>query len=180
MGCRAVEGDHQLKPESFFISLDENGQKYTTLSFNKCKNKTQNCWQKKQRKPSRIYLWEAWELIVSCHYIGQIPPNTPAFSVHPKEEDYTVNLWQVNKVTSSFGYSNWIWLLCDNSSKLAVVNSRWLECNCNIMVIFLTFLTIYAKPCLQSTTIQKLPETNHVSEMWIDPKFSLEKIKTHN
>lgn len=46
MGRRAKEENHLLKPESFIIWQDENGQKYATLSFKECTKKHKDAGEK--------------------------------------------------------------------------------------------------------------------------------------
>lgn len=97
MGCRAKEGNRQLKPESFIIGQDENGQKYATLSFNECRKKNTKM-PVRETKKAYVDLFEQSgnhlcpvTSLEKC--LSLLPANPPAFLFHLKQTNYTKDVW---------------------------------------------------------------------------------------
>lgn len=92
MGRRAKEGNRELKPGSFNICIDENGLKYATLSFNEStKNHKDHNERNKQRLRGFMYEQPGNPRcpVASLEkYLSLLPPNPPAFYLHPKRSGY--------------------------------------------------------------------------------------------
>lgn len=87
-GRRGKEGNRNLRPESFQVMVDENGQKYVTMTFNEATKNHQN--PQERRKDSRRGFMYTLPEDSHCpvasleKYLSLLPPNPPAFYLHPK------------------------------------------------------------------------------------------------
>lgn len=97
MGRRAKEGNRQLKPDSFIIRQDENGQKYATLSFNECTKNYKDAGERNRERLRGFMFAQPGNPLCPVaslkKYLSLLPPNSPAFYLHPKRTNFTNYNW---------------------------------------------------------------------------------------
>ncbi|KAF3859119.1 hypothetical protein F7725_021518 [Dissostichus mawsoni] len=89
-GRRGNEGNRQLKPSSFTTKTDENGLKYATLTFNE-HTKNHNDPQARNKESTRGFMCELpgdplCPVSSLEKYISLLPPDAPAFYLHPRRQ----------------------------------------------------------------------------------------------
>ncbi|XP_076842064.1 uncharacterized protein LOC143486104 isoform X4 [Brachyhypopomus gauderio] len=137
LGRRPKEGNRQLKPESFVICKDNNGLRFATLTLNEAsKNRKEPNERVREIRQGLMYE-QPGDLLCPVasleKYLAVLPPNPPAFYLHPKRTNDTSDVWYSREPMGV----NFLGSMLPRICKAAGIK------------------TVYTNHCLQSTTMQK-------------------------
>ncbi|XP_055076574.2 zinc finger MYM-type protein 4 isoform X2 [Misgurnus anguillicaudatus] len=142
MGRRAKKSNRQLKPDSFIIHKDEKGRKYATLD-EFCTKDYKDAAGEINKICLRLggFMFEhpgdpLCPVASLEKYLSLLPPDPPAFYLHPKRTNYSKNDWYTKEPMGLNGLGSMLPRICRAADTK----------------------TIYTNHCLRRSTVHKFSD----------------------